>query len=124
MKLVERLDEINTIQVNEPFIQQIENIYRNELPEEVKRIVSLSGETMFYNDKPILRGLSNSEILNASEDLEVDFVSQSLLPVFDIGDNDFAAYDFSERCWCLFNIIDEIKFRKSNSLLTVLAIGD
>ena len=65
-----------------------------------------------------------TEIINATADLEVDFVAHALLPIFDIGDNDFVVFDFSENCWCLFNIVDEIKFRKTKDLINVLNIKD
>ena len=38
------------------------------------------------------RLLSLEEILNAPEELSVDFVSHGLLPVFDVFDNDFICY--------------------------------
>jgi hypothetical protein len=92
-------------------------MYKVQLPEAVKRVVSIIGSnTLFYEDKDILRSLSESEVLNATKDLSVDFVGKSLLPLFDIGDNDFIVYDLSEKCWYLFDIVDEVKFKKSEDI--------
>ena len=106
--------------IDEALVEQVQKNYEMELPQVVKHILSLHHEVSFYDDIPLLRGLSFHEILTANEDLKVDFIAQSLLPVFDIGDNDFVVYDFSEQVWCLFNIVDEVKFRKSSDILTLI----
>jgi hypothetical protein len=122
MKFTEQYKNLNNVPVNVQFTAQTENIYKASLSDEVKKILSLSEETMLYDDKPLLRKLSSAEIIEANEDLEVDFIGQSLLPVFDMGDNDFVVFDFAENRWCLFNIVDEIKFKEEEDLLLVMGI--
>jgi len=113
MKLKEQLEKINDVQINEAFVNQVEGLYNKKIPDDVKKIISISSETVFYDDRPLLRGLSNSEIINAKDDLDVDFVSMLLLPIFDLGDNDFVTFDFSDNSWFLFNIVEEVKFKKA-----------
>ena len=122
MNLREKLDSINNVQIDETYVSEVESAYQTELSDEVKRVLSLSKVAVPYEDQMMLRGLSNSEILNASKNLRVDFIEHSVLPVFYTGDNDYAAYDFSERQWCLFNIVDELKFSESSNLVDVLDI--
>jgi len=120
MRLSEILKKLSEVTTDEAFVQSIESVYNARLSDEVKKIISLNQDAIFYEDKEIMRSLSNSEILNASEDLQVDFLGKSLLPVFDIGDNDFIIFDLSEDCWYLFNIVDEVKFKKAKSLSVYL----
>ena len=115
MKLREILMRPSEVTADEAFVQNIESLYNASLSDEVKKIISLSQDVTFYEDKEIMRSLSNFEILNASDILQVDFIDKSLLPIFDIGDNDFIVFDLSENCWYLFNIVDEVKFKKAMS---------
>lgn len=66
------------------------------------------------------RLLSLEEILNAPEELSVDFVSHGLLPVFDAFDNDFICYQVKNGKWCMFNIVDEVSFKKDSTLAELL----
>jgi hypothetical protein len=107
--------------IRESLTDQLEAMYKVQLPEVVRRVVSLiESKAVFYDDRDILRSLSDCEILTASEDLSMDFVGKSLLPLFDIGDNDFIVFDLSENCWYLFNIADEVKFKRSEDILLYL----
>jgi len=63
--------------------------------------------------------LSHNEILNASEEFNVDFIGLQLVPVFDTGDNDYIVFDIKNGNWCKFNIVDSIQF-KQKSLLNEL----
>ena len=116
MKLSEVLIKLSDVTIDQTFVRSIETKYNAKLTDEVKKIISLNADTVFYDDKEVLRGLSNSEILNATEDLQVDLICKSLLPVFDTGDNDFIVFDLSENCWYLFNIVDEVKFKKATTI--------
>jgi hypothetical protein len=120
MNLKKTLSNLNDVIIDDNFVQDIEKIYNSKLSETVKRILSLTKETSFYEDKPLLRGLSKSEILNADDDLSVGFQDMGLLPIFDIGDNDFIVYSISENLWCLFNIVDEIVFKNAKELSELL----
>jgi len=124
MELKEILKDLNKVQTDNFLVNKIETLYKTELPNDLKKIVSLNKDTIFYEDKDMLRGLSFNEILNASDDLEVGFIELNLLPLFDIGDNDFIVYNFKKKCWSLFNIVDEILFRETSDLLDYLRMEE
>lgn len=67
------------------------------------------------------RLLSVEEIISANEDMQVDFDSYGLIPVFDIFDNDFICYQKENDKWCFFNIVDEIAFKKDKTLKELLS---
>lgn len=66
------------------------------------------------------RLLSLEEILNSDEDLQVDFTSLGLIPIFDIFDNDYICYQVKNGSWCIFNIVDEVSFKKDSTLQELL----
>lgn len=117
MKLTDILNQLSQVEANETLASKVESAYNTKLPKDVKKIISLHGETKFYNDFSLLRGLSLEEILDAPTDMAVDFVGKKFLPVFDLGDNDYIVFDLEEQAWYKFNIVDEVKFSKSLSLL-------
>lgn len=116
MKLKNVLDSLAKVAIDREFVGCLERMYSTELSEKVKKVVSINKDTVFYDDFELLRGLSQDEILEASSDMAVDFVSLGLIPLFDIGDNDYIAYDATAKMWCKFNIVDEIKFCKAQDL--------
>ena len=120
MKLKDTLTALNQQSVEAKNIGEIESVYETKLNDTVKRLVSISKKSVSYDDFSLLRSLSLKEILEASADMQVDFVSLRLLPLFDAGDNDYIVYDLNEKGWCMFNIADEIKFSKKSSLLDYL----
>jgi hypothetical protein len=85
--------------------------------EELKYLVSsLHNEPIFFEDANFYRLLALQEILDAENDMNVDFKRIGILPCIDCGDNDFIAYDFSEYCWCKFNISEEFKYSKKQTI--------
>lgn len=95
-------------------VSEVERVYGAELPEVLKKIISNNEETIFLDDG--VRILAFKEILNAKEELHVDFKADGIIPVADCGENDFIVYHFKETCWSKFNIIDEISFKKEKSI--------
>ena len=116
MKLKNTISKLNDVKIDNDFITQLENMYNAVLPDVVKRIASLSKDMVPYEDFSLLRGLSHAEIIDASADMSVDFISKHLIPFFDVGDNDFIVYDVVEQTWYKFNIADEVKFSKVQNL--------
>ena len=57
-----------------------------------------------------------NEIINASEDLKVDFVTNKMIPLVDCGENDFIVYHFDTKKWSMYNIIDNCAFMERESL--------
>lgn len=116
MKLKDTLAKLAEVKIDEDFTAQVESMYKAAFPDEVKRILSLSSETVFYDDFSLLRGLSHAETIDASVDMAVDFIDKGILPLFDAGDNDYIVYDVLEKAWCKFNIVDEVKFSKAHNI--------
>jgi hypothetical protein len=120
MNLNDRIQELSKVKIDTAFVAELEKAYGVSLPDEVKRLVSLSKEAAFYDDFLLLRGLSQAEITDASSDMAVDFLGEKLLPIFDVGDNDYIVYDIANGEWCRFNIADEIRFSSGKSLFDML----
>ena len=120
MKLKDELSDLVKIKIDTDFVNRLEKAYRVSLPIEVKRLVSLSKETVSYDDFPLLRGLSHAEISDASSDMAVDFIGKGILPLFDTGENDYIVYDIIEKTWCKFNTVDDVKFSKSKTISALL----
>ena len=95
-------------------VSEVERVYGAELPEVLKKIISNNEETIFLDDG--VRILAFKEILNAKEELHVDFKADGIIPVADCGENDFIVYHFKETFWSKFNIIDEISLKKEKSI--------
>jgi len=116
MKLKDTLSKLSDVKIDTGFVVQIETMYGKSISDEIKFIISISNEAVFYDDFPLLRSLSHAEIIDASEDMAVDFIGIDILPLFDVGDNDYIVFDFSEKTWCKFNIVDEAKFSEANNI--------
>ena len=110
------LHTLAAVQLKDDFIEVLEKNYNSVLPDVVKQIVSLSEDTVHYDDFSLIRGLSHDEIIDASTDMSVDFISKQLLPLFDLGDNDYIVYNVVEKTWYKFNIVDEIVFSKADDI--------
>lgn len=116
MNLKSQLSKLTDITINEQAVAKIEMEYDAFLPNEVRRIISLHENSISYDDFSLLRGLSYAEIIDAPSDMSVDFIDKKILPLFDLGDNDYVVYDFGEQCWYKFNIADDVKFSKTMTL--------
>ena len=120
MKLKNKLSDLSNVTVDNSFVSNLEKEYASSLPDKVKLIVSINEETVFYEDFPLLRSLSHAEITDASSDMAVDFIGKKILPLFDMGDNDYIVYDITEKVWCMFNIVDDVKFGSCKELIDLL----
>lgn len=105
---------IKTVTVIEKNVAAVEEKYSERLPELIEKIVSCANECVFFDDG--WRLLSIREIVDASEDLHVNFVEQKILPLFDTEDNDFIVYHFEKNNWSKFNIIDGCHFKRKQKL--------
>lgn len=109
----EFLSRIKSQKIDFKIVEKIENKYGFEVPEIVQKIISSSVESVFFDDD--WRTLSVDEILDASEDLHVNFEDRMLLPIVDTGENDFIVYHAENNTWSKFNIIDESYFKLKDS---------
>ena len=110
----EYLDQIADLRVNETKLKKIHETYSDQLPDDLEKIISNCDETVFFDDGT--RILSYAEILDAERDLHIEFRDKGLIPISDCGDNDFIVYDFINKIWAKFNIVDETVFKKRASL--------
>lgn len=99
---------------------RIEKKYGSELPDEVRRILTLSRESLFWDTSRFCRLLSLPEIISASENLHVNFTELHMIPCFDCGENDFIVYLIDKNQWAMFNIIDECMWKQCTDLKTLL----
>jgi bacterioferritin (cytochrome b1) len=116
MHIKELFRQLEKIPINEKGVASIEEKYGYQLSVEAKKIVSYSEGGSFFEDDDLIRILAIDEIINANEELNVDFVQQKLLPLIDTGDNNFIVFNFENNRWCKFNIVDETRYRESTSL--------
>ena len=114
----EYFSKINSIKNLAGEVKLIEKVYNCSLPIIIKQMISYSSNSVFFEDG--YRTLSTDEIQNAQSDLHIDFISLSIIPVIDCGENDFIVYNFSQNTWSKFNITDECIFKKRTSLLELL----
>ena len=94
----------------------VEALYGTALPTELASVIACMNDTIFFEGDIFLRLLSYQELLDAEPDMNTELISNKLVPIFDLGDNDYLCYDLSKNCWCKYNIVDEISFGKKDSL--------
>jgi len=117
MKLRDALAELDRVEIDNSIISEIEALYKTKLTTEVKKVISLNKDGVSYDDKSVFNGLSADAILNAYNDLYVDFVGLQLLPLFDIGDNDYIVFNIKKRCYAIYDISDDDEYSEEYDLL-------
>lgn len=101
-------------------IELIKKLYNlKDLSEEILSFISALDQTIFFDDEEV-RLLSLQEIVDADIDLGTEFIVEKLLPLFDLGDNDFIVYDFNNKNWCKYNIAENFKFSCKNNINDIL----
>ena len=116
------LDYINNAlsggKVNSSALAKIEAKYGAVANDEAKRVLaSVKGSAVFFDDDGFYKLLSLDEIIDASDDMNVDFVAIGIIPIIDAGENDYISFDKNENAFCRFNIAEEFKYAKRNSIL-------
>jgi lambda repressor-like predicted transcriptional regulator len=117
MKLRDALAGLNNIKIDKAIISQIETLYNSKFSNELQKVISLNKDGVSYDDKSVFNGLSSNAILNAYNDLYIDFVSLNLVPLFNIGDNEYIVYDLKKRCYALYDISDDDEYSEEADLL-------
>jgi len=116
MNIHDFIREIEGQSVNVQFADKLEEIYGTQIIEYVKKLFSVSSGGVFFESADILRLLSHKEILDATKELNVDFIGLQIIPIFDTGDNDYIVFDIENNSWCKFNIVDSVKYKHRSSL--------
>lgn len=116
MQLNHFLNNISKTPIQVSTIKRIEATYLVKIPEVISHICSACSDGIFFDSKQVIRLLSTEEIINASRELHVDFVKMHIIPIFDVGDNNFIIYDVLSKKWSKFNIVDEVKFKTTDNI--------
>jgi hypothetical protein len=117
MRLRDALAGLDKVEIDKTCVSDIETLDQANLSTEVKKVISLNKDGVSYDDKSIFNGLSANAILNAYNDLYVDFVGLQLLPLFDIGDNEYIVYNLAKRCYAIYDISDDDEYSEESDLL-------
>ena len=102
---------------NSENVKKIEKLYSANFPTELVCLISNLDKTIFFDCDTFLRLLDLQEVLEAETDMNVDFIAKGILPLFDLGDNDYLSFDLNKQMWCKYNIVDEIGFAYKANLL-------
>jgi len=116
MKLKDALAGLDNVEIDRATISEIETLYQTKLPKELQRVISLNIDGVSYDDKSVFNGLSAKAILKAYDDLYIDFVGLNLVPLFDIGDNDYIVYDLKKKCYALYDISEDDEHSEESDL--------
>ena len=117
MKLRDALAKLDKVEIDKAIISEIEELYKTKFSTELGKIISLNKNGVSYDDKSAFNGLSANAILSAYDDLYIDFVGLNLVPLFDIGDNEYIVYDLKKRCYALYDISDDDEYSEESDLL-------
>lgn len=90
---------------------QIENIF-GKIDNQVSQIILGKIKLEDKNLSDICVQFNPSRILDIPEEVSVDFVKHNLIPLADLGDNNYFCYNTKTKEYCKFNIVDEITFKK------------
>ena len=110
----EYLTRLEKVSIDENAIKRVEEVYGHALPTEVKQMILISKRSIFFDDE--WRTLSPEEVIDAPNDLHVDFRKLGIVPLIDCGENDFIVYHMSDQSWSKYNIADGTIFKKRPQL--------
>ena len=117
MELFDFFEDVKNANIDYQKVKNVEMKYDATLSKIGKGIISIAEESLFIGD---YRVISYSEIMNAEEDLHVCFSEAGLIPFVDCMDNDFIVYDFRNKVWTMFNIVEKCKFGISGELEQIM----
>jgi hypothetical protein len=116
MRLRDALARLDKVEIDQEIISEIEALYKTTLSSEVKKVISMNKDGVSYDDKSVFNGLSTKAILNAYNDLYVDFVALQLLPLFDIGASEYIVYNLKKRRYAIYDISDDDEYSEQTDL--------
>jgi len=116
MKLRDALEGLDNVEIDRSITNKIEELYKAKFSSELLKVISLNKGGVSYDDKSVLNGLSAKAILNAYNDLYIDFVSLNLVPLFDIGDSEYIIYDLKKKCYALYDISEDDEYSEASDL--------
>ena len=60
------------------------------------------------------------EILNASQEHDVNYADLGIIPVIDVYDMTYIVYSFKENKWAKSSTVDRVLFKENDSLETII----
>jgi len=124
INITDFLNNIKTQPIDKNFIEKLEKTYGSNLDDYISRLLSKAPNGAFFEGDGVCKILSHDWILDASDDMCIDFVKWQLIPIFDMLDNDFVCYDLTNENWCMFYIVEELKFNEGKTLEECLGFGE
>ena len=119
MKINDFVLGLANISIDNKVVHTIQKKYSTEgIPRTVQQLVSVAKDGTFFDEG--CRLLSYDEIFSASQDLNINFSKYGIIPFFDIADNDYIVYNFKNKNWELFNIIDEKAFKSEKQINDII----
>ena len=115
MSIDEFLKNAEKTAINSENVKKVEEIYSTSLDDFLSKVVSMNSESIFIENAG--RRLSFYEILNSDDEYGTEFVSEHIIPIFDLGDNDFLGFNYKENKWEIYNIVDKCVFDTKDNLL-------
>lgn len=110
--------KLELVSIDDKKMKTISELYSANLPEVLQKIISYAKDPIFFDDG--IRILSYDEMIDAEEDLHIDFKRKGIIPVADCGENDFIVYHYNDSLWSKYNIIDESVFKKRRTIEELL----
>lgn len=104
--------------IKEDRVKQIEEKYKVRLNADVSKLVSYADTVDFFDEER--RALSFAEIVDASEEFEVDTVELGIIPLIDAYDCTYIVYLTKEDKWARFSSVDGTVYMKKDSLAEVI----
>ena len=102
--------------------KSLSELYGVDMPEEIQQIYSLTNGGFIRSGKnESWRIYSPRDILDAPEELNVDFIKIRKIPFIDCMDNNHICYDVSGKKYQMFNVVDEIVFDEMAMLIDFLS---
>ena len=110
----EFLESLYSIEVNSNLEKKLLSKYKMDIPEIILKTLSKYPVPELFDENES-RTISVEEVMNAEEDNGVPFASVFIIPIVELGDNDFIVFDGNNHNWCIYNILDEITFDKTDT---------
>lgn len=116
MNIQEYLNQTLNSKSNNDNIRLVNQLWKCSLNNEISVVISHLDKEIFIKESGFIKILSFQEVMDSSDDMNVDFTDIGIIPVIDTGDNDYIAYSIRENIWCKFNIADEFEYDRQKSI--------
>ena len=113
MKYENIIKELSKTKIDKSYVDSIEEYYGMKIPEDILKLLSIGKKTPFIDN---VRIVSTKEIIESNVFLGVDCKTKGIVPLIDVFDNDFIIYSIKEKCYYIYNIVDDVLFDKKANL--------